>query len=478
MSRDSLSCAAKGLLTLLLALLGGCATVDFRDSVTRSNREAAEFTKGDLKLADTDQERSERSTATQALLRQPLAQDDAVRLALLNSPALQAMLADNWTAANDAAQAGRIPNPLLTLSRVRIGNEIDIERTLAFGLLDLLTLPQRYSLAERNIERSRIMLTADVVGRVTLVRQAWINAVAAQQNLVYARQVLESAEASAELARRMQVAGNFNKLARAQHQVYYADAATAVAHAQHRSLAAREELVRALGLDAAQAVELKLPDRFPDLPAAPKEPADIAASAGQERLDIRIAQLEFQSASAAQGLNVLPSLIDIELGGRRDTKEDREEGTETTGHGFELSIRLPLFDWGNLKRDAMSARTLAAVNRLEATVRAASSTLRQDYSTYRTAYDVARHYRQEVLPLRKAIADEKVLRYNGMIIGVFELLADAREQVSSVMAALDAERNFWLADAALRASIIGRPLAAVPTVSTAPASSGAGTPAH
>ena len=68
--------------------------------------------------------------------------------------------------------------------------------------------------------------------------------------------------------------------------------------------------------------------------------------------------------------------------------------------------------------------------------------------------------------------DENVLRYNGMIIGVFELLADAREQVKSVMAALDAERNFWLADAALKASIIGKPMAAesmpmaTPTIST------------
>ena len=465
------------LATLLPILLSGCATVDFRDSVARSNREAAEFTKGDLRLADTDQERSERSDATAALLRQPLSQDDAVRLALLANAALQAAIADNWASAADAAQAGRIPNPLLTLSRIRIGGEIEIERTLAFGLLELLTLPQRYSLAQRNIERSRVTLTADVVERITQVRQAWVNAIAAQQNLIYARQVLESAEASGELARRMQAAGNFSRLARARQQVFYADAATALANAQHRSVAAREELVRSLGLNAAQAFELRLPDRFPDLPSAPRESMEIGASAERERLDIRLAQLELQAASAAQGLRLLPSLTDIELGGRRDTKTERE-GTETTGHGVELSIRLPLFDWGDLTRDAMNARTLAAVNRLDSVVRAASSSLRQDYSAYRTAYDVARHYRTEVLPLRKAIADENVLRYNGMIIGVFELLADAREQVTSVMAALDAERNFWLADAALKASIIGKPITAPSMTVAAPTSSKAAAAGH
>jgi outer membrane protein TolC len=466
------------LASLVLCLLSGCATVDFRDSVTRSNREAAEFTKGDLRLAETDQERSAHSDATAALLRHPLSQDDAVRLALLNSRALQALLAGNWVTATGAAQVGRIPNPLLTFSRIRLGDEIDIERTLAFGLLDLLTLPQRYSLAQRNIERSRVTLTADVVEQVTKVRRAWINAVAAQQNHVYARQVLESAEASGELARRMQAAGNFSKLARARQQVFYADAATAAANAQHRAVAAREELVRLLGLSTAQAVELKLPERFPDLPATPRESAEIGASAAQERLDIRIAQLEFQSASAAQGLNVLTSITDIEVGVRRDTKKDRTEGSQESGNGFEASIRLPLFDWGDLKRDAMNARTLAAINQLEATVRAADSKLRQDYSAYRTAYDVARHYRQEVLPLRKAIADENVLRYNGMIIGVFELLADAREQVSSVMAALDAERNFWLADAALKASLMGKPIAADAMTAISPTSSIANPAAH
>ena len=53
---------------------------------------------------------------------------------------------------------------------------------------------------------------------------------------------------------------------------------------------------------------------------------------------------------------------------------------------------------------------------------------------YRSAYDIARHYRDEIVPLRKRIAEENVLRYNGMLIGVFELLADARAQIASVNA--------------------------------------------
>jgi outer membrane protein TolC len=49
-----------------------------------------------------------------------------------------------------------------------------------------------------------LRLTSDVVDQVTRVRQAWVRAVAAQQTLKYAKQVYDSAEAGAELAKRMQ----------------------------------------------------------------------------------------------------------------------------------------------------------------------------------------------------------------------------------------------------------------------------------
>jgi outer membrane protein TolC len=69
------------------------------------------------------------------------------------------------------------------------------------------------------------------------------------------------------------------------------------------------------------------------------------------------------------------------------------------------------------------------------------------YANYRSAYDLSRLHRDEVLPLRKIIAEETLLRYNGMLIGVFELLAENREQSKAVMAAIAAQHAFWQADA-------------------------------
>lgn len=450
-----------------LAVLTGCASVNFDQSIAKTNQDAADFTAGRLSLAQTHAQREARERTAAELLKQPLGQSDAVQLALINSPALQAMLADNWANAANAAQSGRIANPIFTFERVRIGAELDLGRMLSFGLLDLLTLPQRNAIAQRRIAQSQLRLSSDVIDQVTQVRQAWVKAVAAQQSLSYARQVVDSAQASAELARRLQAVGNFNKLTRARQQMFYADAATQLAGAQHTATSTREELIRLLGLTDAQANQLKLVERLPNLPKTPRDPADVSKQASAARLDIRMAQSDFEAAAKAQGLNFVTNFTDIELGIIRNTVFDNAEGHKSTGRGFEISLRLPIFDWGGPQRDAMNAQTLAAANRLEAAVRAAGSSLREGYSAYRTAYDITRHYRDEVIPLRKTISEENVLRYNGMLMGVFELLADSRAEVATVMAAISAEQQFWLADAALQASVMGKPgmasAAAMPT---------------
>ena len=440
-------------------VLAGCASVGIDEALQQANTQARPFTAGQLELGRTPDQRERRSALTQTLLSRPLSQNDAVQVALANSPAVQALIAEHWAAIAAAEQSGRMPNPIFKFERLRIDSQLEIGRLLSFGLVDLILLPRRLEIARSRSSEARVQLSGAVVEQVTQVRQAWVRAVAAQQALGYAEQVQRSAQASAELARRMQQAGNFSKLQRARQQVFYADASTQLAAAMHAASAAREALVRALGLDDAQAARLALPERLPDLPKAPRDPADVAATATAQRLDVQLARARLEVAGQSQGINLLSTFTEVQVGGRHDTVFDDAQGTQSTRRGWELDIRLPLFDWGTVQRDALNAQSLAAANRFDAVVRAASSQLRESYSGYRTAYDIAKHYRDEVVPLRQAMAEENLLRYNGMLIGVFELLADARDQVAGVTGAIQAQQQFWLADAALAASVIGQPTA-------------------
>ena len=438
-------------------ILAGCASVNIDQTVKDTNDSTGAFTQGKLELSRTDQQVQARQKLSAELLAKPLGMDDAVQLALSNSPAVQTLLAQSWSDIAQATQAGRITNPIFTFERIRYRDELELGRLLSVGLIDLLTLPYRQGISRSLVTQAKFQLSASVVEHVTQVRQGWVRAVAAKQSLQYAEQVNASAQASAELAKRMQQVGNFTKLQRQRQQVFYADSAAQLAAARHADTSSREELVRLLGLTDAQAGQLQLPERLPDLPKQPLEADTVSATAADQRLDVLLARSQLDAAGKAQGLNLLTSVVDMELGIRRNTVFDNAAGTKSPKNGFELGIRLPIFDWGSAQRATMNAQSLAAANRYESTVRGASSQLRESYSAYRTAYDVAKHYRDEIVPLRRAMAEENGLRYNGMLISVFELLADSRDQVSSVMAAINAYQQFWLSDAALAASMTGKP---------------------
>ncbi len=440
-------------------LFTGCATVNFDQSISDARQAGQGFVPESLELRQTDAQRQASVDRGAHLLAGPLSLPDAIQLALTNSPAMQALLAQSWADMAAINQSGRIANPLLTFERTQFINEVELNRSLSIGLLDLLTLPRRQSVARNQLAQAQIQLSAKVIDSVAQVRQAWVRAVAAQQVASYAEQVNKAAQASAELAKRMQQVGNFTKLQRARQHVFYADAIAELALARHAATAAREDLVRQLGLDDAQTAKLQLPDRLPDLPEQPRAASELNATALQQRLDVQQARLQLDGAGKAQGLEMLGKLVDVELSVRRDTVTDNSNGSSTSAdrNGYGVALRLPLFDWGDAQRAGMNAQTLAAANHYESVVRAAAPQLRTSYSSYRTAYDLARHYRDEIVPLRKTIAEENVLRYNGMFIGVFELLADSREQISSVMQAINAQQQFWMADAALTTALLGKP---------------------
>ena len=462
--------------TAVLAVLSGCASVNIDQSIERTNNETKSVSGTSAQLLRTAEAKTTRDGQVAELLKLPLSQQAAVQVAVINSPALQTMLAERWGEMAQAAQGGRIANPMLTLERLRLLDELEFGRILAFGLLDLVTLPQRNKIATARITQVELQITSDVVGLISQVRMAWVASVAASESLMYAKQVYESAQASAELAKRMQSVGNFNRLQRARQQAFYADAAAQLLSSQQAATSSRESLIRLLGLKDAQISALQLPERLPDLPESFLTPQAVSQALTTQRLDVRMAQSQLDAASKSQGLRLLTSVTDVELGIRRDTVKDTELGTSNTRKGFELGIRLPIFDWGDAQRASMNAATLAAANRVEAAVIGAGSDLRESYAAYRTAYDLSRHYRDEVIPLSKVISDENGKRYNGMFIGVFELLADHRSQINTVKASIAAQQQFWLADAALQATLLGKPMSA-PAMSTG-SSSGSDTPAH
>ncbi|MDO8304835.1 TolC family protein [Herminiimonas sp.] len=385
-----------------------------------------------------------------ALLSRPLTADAAVQVALLNNAGFKADLQAMGIAEADLVQAGRLRNPGFSFARMRRDDEIEIDRSIMFDLVGLLTMPLRIGIEQQRFEQAKMQAAAQAVQLAHATRRAWFRAVAAAQTAQYMEQVRDAAQASAELASRMAAVGNLPQLDRLREQAFQSDALAQLARSRHAAIAAREELARLMGVWGAQA-GFSLPDRLPALPASPRAAGQLEADAMRQRLDLQMATRNAQATASMLGLTRKTGVINaVELGyqNKTDTGRNRSDG-------YEISLELPLFDWGGARVARAQAIYMQSVQRTADLAVRARSEVRQSWSAYRTSYDLARHYQQDLVPLRKRISEEVLLRYNGMLTGVFELLADAREQINTVNGAIDAQRDFWLAETDLESAVNG-----------------------
>ena len=444
---------------LSASLLGGCAGTVIDDNFSALEAYGTEKLGTPPRWLQSDGERSRMAAEVERMLAKPLSLADAQRIAVGYSPAFQVVLAEAAAASADATRSARVANPVLRfehLWREHDGErDLDIGRALSFSLFDVLLLPARREQAEFRQRQTRLKAAAALVAKVGELRQAWVEAVAAGQLADYRAAVAEAAEVGAELARRMQQVGNFSRLQRAREQLAYADAVAGLARARHTATAAREALTRVLGLPAGLAARLQLPAHLPDPPAKLPDDSDEALrSARDERLDLRLARAELDRLAAAMGLTRVTSVVD----GMHLSLQNNSESGEVRQRGYEIELPLPIFDFGDATRAGARARYMAALHGVAEVARRAGSELREARAAYRSAWALERHYREEVVPLRETISEEMLYQYNGMLIGIFELLADGRSRVGAVIAAIEARRDLWLADAALKGAMLGSPI--------------------
>ncbi len=435
----------------VLAILAGCTTVAPDGGFASVAATARDRIGAAPRLARDDAAARELAQAIQATLARPLGMDDAVKVAVLANPALQASYWKVGIAQADLAQAGRLPNPAFGYKHLSNAGDVDIERSFTVNLVRLLTLPLASRLEAQRFEQVRLEVAREIEQHARDTRIAWVEAVAASQALEYARQVDAAAEASAELAGRMAKVGNLSQLDLSREQLYHAETQATLARAGRQAVASREKLTRLLGLWGKDA-QYSLPEHLPELPPAPAQLRDIERIAIEQRLDVQAAKRDAQSTAANLGLTKATRFVNVlDLGYVNETSS-----SAPTARGYELTLELPLFDWGGARTARAEGVYMQAVQRVAQAAVTARSEARESYLGYRTAFDVAAHYRDTIIPLRKRISKEVLLRYNGMLLSTQDLLADSRDQASAVANYIDALKEFWTAHANLEAALGAR----------------------
>lgn len=454
-----MSAASKVAAAVLLgALAAGCAKftgdggmAPVTDGVRR------EISKDAVKLSSPEAALRARQRV-QELLSQPLSEDSAVQITLLNNRGLQAAYNDLGISEAEYVQASLPPNPAIIVGRTfGTGAFVEFGFQLVGNLLAFATLPRRTEIAKREFEEARYRAVATTLSLSIDARRAFVRAVAAQQRLALLEQSRQAADASARMMTQLGETGAANKLDQGRVAAFYAELSAQVAQARLTVTREREALNRLLGLWGSD-LEYKLPARLAPLPQSPETFAEVEVEAIRRRVDLIILRYEIVTLAKSVGFVEATrylSFLELALGYRNEVEtSDSGDQTSKNRYGLELGIVIPIFDQGQARVATARETYMRAVNRLVERSVNARSEARVGYSTYRASYDIARYYQSRIVPLRRQISDEVLLRYNGMLIDVFEVLVDQRERIAVNLASLDALRDYYLAIADLQAALI------------------------
>jgi outer membrane protein TolC len=413
------------------------------------------------------------------LLRKPLTPEAAVQIALVNNRGLQAAYNELGITEAQLAATALPPSPTLSYVFLAAGDALEIERQIAVNVLAILTLPRRQDIAGTRFRAAQLRAMMEVLRLARETERAYIRSVASAQIVTFLTKAQASAEAVSELAKKLGETGAMNKLDQAREHAFYAELSAQLGAARLRQNGERETLTHLLGLWGGD-IRFRLPGELKPLPSKPKTLDAAEQEAIANRVDLCLLRIEIEAQAKALGLTEAArfiNVLEVSAAGKNQKENLNVNGTRITDsehlHGTNIGFQIPVFDLGETKLQAGREAYMQAVNRLIAKAVSIRSEARAAYTGYRGSYDIARHYRDQVAPLRKIIADEDLLRYNGMLLDPFQLLADTRANVTSSIAGIEALRDFWLAKVDLQAALLGGGHDSAPQSLSAATSSGA-----
>ena len=384
------------------------------------------------------------------MLRDELTADEAVAIAVMNSPRLQVMLADLGIARADLIEASTIANPLLEFE-VRFPGEPyrPYELRIAQSLIELIQLPRRRALGRAAFDAAQMRVSAEVLRFAADVRSSYFDLLAARQHVALSRTTAASAQAAVEVAMKQHAAENITDLDLENEQALYEQAKLDLARSEQRVLLAREALVRAMGLRNA-GVEWQLPASFPALPASEMDQTGLEQLAASQRLDLAIARRELDVARRHVPLSRLEFLEEANI----DFHYEREpSGERTRGPGIEFP--LPIFNTGRAARTRAEAEFLRARHAVNAIESEASSLIRSARATVAEARARVEYYRDVIVPRRSRIVQLTKLEHNAMLVGVFQLLQAKQNEMQAHRDYIEAQREYWSARTDLDRAVQG-----------------------
>ena len=439
----------------LLFLLAGCAPLPAKPGFSDVQSLVGARMSEPIAWRQSDSERIAHQAQVTEQLKSPLTLAAALRIALINNPRLQASFEKLGMDFGDLIQAGLPPNPSLGISLRSSSVGVGREFSLVQDVLSLLTLAPRKRLATSLFEQTKLETAEQVLQLATEVKKAYFVAHAQRDAFELAQSATGIGAAAAELAERQYQAGNIGKRELALQQEFHARAVLESAKKQLAAAESREQLSQALGLSSGQ--------RTWQLAASTPPPSDeipelsvLEAKALAERYDVAAAKKRIERSADALGIANrfrYLSVLGLGVSYSRETDGERVRGPQ-------VELGLPLWDRGQGNRLRMESELRASERNLEARALDTIGDVRNAHARWSNARQAIQHYRNTLLPLHERIVAETLKFYNGMLLGVYDLLLARQNQFNAQGDYIEAIKSYWLAKADLERATGGGTLGA------------------
>lgn len=432
-------------------IFSGCSTLsqnEVFDSVKQmTTMRGAES----LQWIKTPQEAARVDESVKTLLLQPLNEENAVRITLLNNRSLQQTYGEIGISQSELVEAGLMRNPLLGYSVGRSSGVITSTLSVEVAFLDLLWIPLRRELGGLALEETKSRVGDTVLRTVRDAKKSYIDARVAEEQTALYRSILKSHEASLQLAVRQYTAGNLSKRNMLKIQDSYERARMESINLARHNATAREALNKMLGLYGEQTHYLLTTQPLKLLQPITSE-MGLEKAAISNRLDMATAMRRVDYAAKQLGYSENTRLLsDVDL-----SVESEKTTDEKRFNTFGVKIPIPIFDFGQGRVSKAQALYNQSVHRLYETAVNIRSEVREGYAQLRYSYDIAHEYDEVIVKTNQQILEETQLFYNGMLDGIYELLEDQRRAGTAKMESLNAVGEYQKVQADLEYTIGGK----------------------
>ena len=473
-----------------LILLVGCAAVDPKPDFGRAAQLVAERT-GNREAYDPSAD-AVVAEKVAALLTDGLTVDEAVRLALLNSPTLQSVFEEIGTSRADVVQAGLLTNPSFSLvaQLPEGGGRAKLNMGVGQELVDLWQIPVRKTIAEAQLEQTLLKVVQQAVDLTADAKSQAYRLLALQQAEAIANENVALVEKSLQLAQDRFNAGETGKLDVNLVRTSLLETRLQLIDIQRQHRLAETALANTLGLSRWQQPWTLRDDLPTAFPLAQDERALLLFSM-TERLDARAAALRVQAAEdevRQQYLKILPSVaagVEWErpdrkaLPGRNilaDTARESVANGQLTAPSVEskaqrdaerraivdslfgpsLQITLPIWDQNQAQIVKSKYKAEQQRKDYETLLDSVARQVQDALIVARTADEQLRFYRDQSLPQANENVESARRTYRAGEMDIIVLIDAQKSLIAQRQAYLSVLRDYAVALAELERAVGGR----------------------